>query len=230
MAMPTVGASGPEFALFNQHEHIIQLSRLVNDNEHVVVYFFPQPGAPGCTVEAKGFRDLMPQLTARGVAVVGITSGSMPDLKVFARENELPFSVLHDPTKRISEEWGALRSENTARMTFIVNQKGIVTHAFPRVDVWKHAGEVLALFGAAPVAAAAPAAAPAAPAAPVASTPAAPAAAESAPTTAVSTAPADLIVATARAAMQLLLSHQKSGGAVPADVVELAAALARRPG
>jgi len=30
--------------------------------------------------------------------------------------------------------------------------------------------------------------------------------------------------------MQLLLSHQKSGGAVPADVVELAAALARRPG
>ena len=148
--MPTVGASGPEFALFNQHEHIIQLSRLVNDNEHVVVYFFPQPGAPGCTVEAKGFRDLMPQLTARGVAVVGITSGSMPDLKVFARENELPFSVLHDPTKRISEEWGALRSENTARMTFIVNQKGIVTHAFPRVDVWKHAGEVLALFGAAP--------------------------------------------------------------------------------
>ena len=229
MAMPTVGASGPEFALFNQHEHIIQLSRLVNDNEHVVVYFFPQPGAPGCTVEAKGFRDLMPQLTARGVAVVGITSGSMPDLKVFARENELPFSVLHDPTKRISEEWGALRGENTARMTFIVNQKGTVTHAFPRVDVWKHAGEVLALFGAAPVAAAAPAAAPAATAAPAA----APAAAEAAPsaaTAAVSTAPADLIVATARAAMQLLLSHQKSGGAVPADVVELAAALVRRPG
>jgi hypothetical protein len=160
---------------------------------------------------------------------VGITSGSMPDLKVFARENELPFSVLHDPTKRISEEWGALRSENTARMTFIVNQKGIVTHAFPRVDVWKHAGEVLALFGAAPVAAAAPAAAPAATAAPAA----APAAAEVAPsaaTAAVSAAPADLIVATARAAMQLLLSHQKSGGAVPADVVELAAALARRPG
>ena len=229
MAMPTVGASGPEFALFNQHEHIIQLSRLVNDNEHVVVYFFPQPGAPGCTVEAKGFRDLMPQLTARGVAVVGITSGSMPDLKVFARENELPFSVLHDPTKRISEEWGALRSENTARMTFIVTQKGTVTHACPRVDVWKHAGEVLALFGAALVAAAAPAVAPAATAA-AAAAPAAAEAVPSAATAAVSTAPADLIVATARAAMQLLLSHQKSGGAVPADVVELAAALARRPG
>ncbi|MBP6609399.1 MAG: hypothetical protein KA258_07475, partial [Deltaproteobacteria bacterium] len=123
----------------------------------------------------------------------------------------------------------ALRSENTARMTFIVNPKGVVTHAFPRVDVWKHPAEVLNLFpapsgGEQPAAqvAAAPAS-PAAPAAPAVTAPAAPAA----PATVGHSAGPDLVAEAARAVLKLLLMHKQSGGTIPPDVSELVAQLGR---
>lgn len=244
--MPAVGQIGPDFALFNQEDHIIPLSRALNNAEQVVVYFFPQPGAPGCTIEANGFRDIMPQLQARNIRVLGVTTGPMQELRAFAKANNLNFDVLHDADRRISNEWGALRGEHSARVTFILNYKGVVTHAWTRVNVYTHAAEVLAALGgpagegAAPdAAAAAPAAAPAASAPAAVSAPAAAApvaaAAVSAPVapaaaspgvSAGAVAPAELILATVRASLQLLLAYQRGGGAVPQDVVDLTAQIA----
>jgi peroxiredoxin Q/BCP len=190
----------------------------------VVVCFLPQAGAPGCTREANSFRDLMSEFTARNIAVVAITPSPQVDVAQFARENKLNFSVLSDSTRRICDEWGALRGDTTARTTFIVSGKGVITHHFPRVDVFKHAGEVLALFGAAP------AASPAAPA-PVASpapTPA-PAAPESGAVSAPLSLPGatgELIAQAARATLSLLLAHQQAGGSIPADVQALCARIA----
>jgi peroxiredoxin Q/BCP len=144
--MPAVGELGPDFALYNQDQHIVQFGRLQADADFVVIYFFPQAGAPGCAREALGFRDVVPELLKRRVRVVGITASPAAEITAFAKEHSLNFDVLCDANRRTSEEWGALRSENTARMTFIVNPKGVVTHAFPRVDVWKHPAEVLNLF------------------------------------------------------------------------------------
>ena len=145
--MPAVGDLGPDFALYNQDQHMVQLGRLTADADHVVVYFFPQAGAPGCVREAIGFRDVMPELLKRRVRVVGITSSPGAEITAFAKEQGLNFDVLCDSSRRICEEWGALRGENTARMTFILNAKGVVTHAFPRVDVWKHGRSVGAVCG-----------------------------------------------------------------------------------
>ncbi len=240
---------GPDFALFNQEEHIIPLSRVLNNADQVVVYFFPQPGSPGCTLEANGFRDIMSHLQGRNVRVLGITTGPTAELKAMAKENNLNFDVLRDADSRISAEWGALRGEHSARVTFILNSKGYVTHAWPRVNVYTHASEVLTALGgpleAAPAAAAEPAA-PAAPAAPVAQAAApvaqaaapvaqaaapvaqaaAPVAQAAAPAAAATTAPADLVVTAARAVLQLLLAHQRGGGAVPQDVVDLTTQIA----
>jgi peroxiredoxin Q/BCP len=223
--MLEIGRLGPAFALYNQDDHVIILDRLTSQHEHIVVYFFPQAGAPGCTREAIGFRDLMPEYTARGVKVVGITGGLAADLKEFARTNNLNFDVLNDPQRKSCDEWGALRSDNIARMTFVLNGRGAVTHIFPRVDVFKHPAELLNLF---------PAAAAVSP--PAAAAQAAPAPASAPAGTAQTAAPAatatsgELIVATARAAIQLLLAHQQAGGQVPDDVIELAARAGRRPG
>jgi hypothetical protein len=61
---------------------------------------------------------------------------------------------------------------------------------------------------------------------PAAPAPAAPPAATAPAATPASAAPADLIIATARAALQLLLAHQRSGGTIPQDVVDLTAQIA----
>ena len=221
--MPNVGDVGPNFALSNQEDQIIILDRLTSRHAAVVVCFLPQAGAPGCTREASGFRDLMAEFTARNIAIVAITSSKQAEVAQFARENKLNFDVVSDPTQRTLQEWGALRGDTAARTTFIVNSKGFISHTFPRVDVFKHAGEVLALFGAAP-ATAAPAIPPAAaPTAPTAASPS-----DASPVVAVSipSSTGDLIVQAARATLSLLLAHQQGGGSIPADVQSLCARIA----
>ena len=213
--MPAVGELGPDFALYNQDQHIVQFGRLQADADFVVIYFFPQAG------------DVVPELLKRRVRVVGITASPAAEITAFAKEHSLNFDVLCDANRRTSEEWGALRSENTARMTFIVNPKGVVTHAFPRVDVWKHPAEVLNLFpapsgGEQP--AAQVAAAPASPAAPAVT---AAASAPAAPATVGHSAGPDLVAEAARAVLKLLLMHKQSGGTIPPDVSELVAQLGR---
>lgn len=248
----TVGDLGPAFALFNQDGYMIKLDKITDQNEAVIIYFYPQAGAPGCAVEAKGFRDILPELTARGVKVVGVTISTEAENKVFAKEHNIPFDLVSDPWKTTCTEWGVLKGDNIARMTFIVDPRGRVNHHFAQVNVWKHAAEVLAAVQhmpiIAPAAGAAPVAAPAAPApaaapqpqafvpygppaaAPVAAPVAAPASvaapvAQAAPV--VPGSPAELIVATARTAMQLLLVHAQMGGTIPADVKALAQQLGR---
>jgi peroxiredoxin Q/BCP len=230
--MPTVGDLAPEFALFNQDGYVIKLSSAIEQSEAVIVYFYPQAGAPGCAVEAKGFRDVLPELTARGIRVIGVTTSSEADNRAFAREHNIPFDLLSDPFRKACEEWGTLRGDNLARMTFVVDNKGRISHHFPQVNVWKHPGELAALLSSMPKVGAAGqgAQAQAAPAqAPAQAAPAqAPAAPATAPVAAAPSSQGELIVATARAALQLLLSHQQAGGAVPADVVELAQKLSPR--
>jgi hypothetical protein len=163
--------------------------------------------------------------------VVGITASPASEITAFAKEHNLNFDVLCDSMRRISEEWGALRNDNTARMTFIVNAKGVITHMFPRVDVWKHAAEVLTLFPQSSEAAATetPASTTAQAPAQVASSNAQAAAQAAAhpPVSAGHSAGPDLVAEAARAVLKLLLMHKQSGGAIPPDVSELLAQLGR---
>lgn len=65
---------------------MVQLGRLQADADYVVVYFFPQAGAPGCAREAIGFRDVMPELVKKRVRVVGITSSPSAEIVAFAKK------------------------------------------------------------------------------------------------------------------------------------------------
>ncbi len=206
-----VGSVAPDFALPDQEGNYVKLSRLLERHQAVVVYFFPQADSPGCTREACGFRDAMAEFTARDIAVVGISADKQADQARFAQGQSLNFPVLADTEHVTCEEWGAWRGSGVGRTTFVLDGKGFVTHVFPRVDVMKHAQDVLSLFGAA-ASSSAPAAAPAPDAAPVAT----------------AAAPSDLVAAVARDALQLLLHHLDAGGALPPDVAELAARVAAR--
>lgn len=219
--MKNIGDLGPEFALYNQRDEVIILRRILNNADALVVYFFPQAGAPGCTREALGFKELYPEFQKRNVRIVGITSSPAAELKQFGQSNDLPFDVVTDPYKQSIDEWGASRADTVARMTYVLNSNGRITHVFPRADVFKHAAEVLALF---------PDPTPAQ--APAAQAPAAPAGGDAtqapAPAPAAASTPGELVVAAARATLQLLLAHQRGGGAVPDDVAQLAAQIAKK--
>lgn len=200
-----VGSLAPDFALPDQEGNYIKLGRLLETGRATVVYFFPAADTPGCTMEACGFRDAMDEFRARGINVVGISADTQPDQAAFAGKFNLNFPLLADQGHVVCEEWGAWRGQGVGRMTFLLDEKGIVQKIYPRVDVMKHATDVLEALGGA----AAPAPVPA------------PAAEAPAPI-------ADLVASVARSALALLLAQLDAGAPLPEDLADLAARVAAR--
>lgn len=54
------------------------------------------PGGPGCTLEARTFRDRLPEFESAGAAVVGVCTQSSAQLGIFAKNERLPFPLLSD--------------------------------------------------------------------------------------------------------------------------------------
>lgn len=61
-----------------------------------IVYFYPRDATPGCTTEAKDFRDLLPQLADVGASVVGVSKDSVESHDRFVAALDLPFPLVSD--------------------------------------------------------------------------------------------------------------------------------------
>lgn len=117
-----------------------------------VLYFYPRDDTPGCTVEACGFRDSGAEFAARGVRVVGVSPDSAASHDKFRRKHALSFILLSDPEKKTLAAYGAYgektmygkKTMGVIRSTFIIDGKGIVKKAFPKVTPAGHAAQVLA--------------------------------------------------------------------------------------
>jgi peroxiredoxin len=54
------------------------------------------PGGPGCTLEARTFRDRLPDFAALGAMVQGVCTQRPEQLARFAEAEDLPFPLLSD--------------------------------------------------------------------------------------------------------------------------------------
>lgn len=61
-----------------------------------IVYFYPRDATPGCTTEAKDFRDLHEELEGLGAKVVGVSKDSVESHDKFVAKHELPFPLISD--------------------------------------------------------------------------------------------------------------------------------------
>jgi peroxiredoxin Q/BCP len=100
-----VGDTAPDFTLPTADGGTVTLADL--RGEHVVVYFYPAAGTPGCTKEACDFRDSLASLQAHGYRVVGISPDPVAKLAAFAEAEALTFPLAADPDKGVLEAWGA---------------------------------------------------------------------------------------------------------------------------
>ncbi|WP_454051585.1 thioredoxin-dependent thiol peroxidase [Cellulomonas sp. Marseille-Q8402] len=100
-----VGDTAPDFTLPTADGGSVTLSDL--RGEHVVVYFYPAAGTPGCTKQACDFRDSLASLQGRGYRVVGVSPDGVAKLAAFAEEEALTFPLASDPEKSVLEAWGA---------------------------------------------------------------------------------------------------------------------------
>lgn len=122
--MIAAGTEAPDFES-NSSEGPIHLSKL--RGAPVVLYFYPQADTSGCTIESKRFRDLMPEFTAKGVRIVGISTDSVDAQKKFAAKCSLPFPLVDDLSKVVTRTYGVLGPSGKARrVSFLIDAHGKV--------------------------------------------------------------------------------------------------------
>ena len=139
----TVGKPPPDFTTKDQDGADLKLSAL--KGTPVVVYFYPKDETPGCTKEAKDFRDSWKDLEKKGVVVIGISTDSADSHKAFAKHHGLPFHLVSDESGTIAKSFGVPnRMGFLGRQTFVIGADGNVKKIYRDVDVSKHASEVLA--------------------------------------------------------------------------------------
>ncbi|MBW2464872.1 MAG: peroxiredoxin [Deltaproteobacteria bacterium] len=140
-AAPGVGDRAPDFTAPDQNAQSVSLASL--RGSAVVLYFYPRDATPGCTAEACAFRDAWDRLEALGAKVVGVSSDDSASHAEFAQEHDLTFPLLADPEGTIAEAFGVpSRLGFHARMTFIIDQSGVIRRVFRDVDPAVHVEEV----------------------------------------------------------------------------------------
>ncbi|WP_254764590.1 thioredoxin-dependent thiol peroxidase [Natrinema marinum] len=148
--MLDVGDEAPEFELPNQHGETVRRSDF--DGQRLVVYFYPRANTDGCTAEACGFNDALPQLADRDAAVVGISDDSVDDLADFAADYDLAFDLLSDEFGEVAtlyESYGEKQMfgntfDGVFRNTYVVGPDGRIEGVYEGVSPDGHADEVLA--------------------------------------------------------------------------------------
>ena len=143
------GKKAPAFTLIDDNGQKISLSSF--KGKKVVLYFYPRDNTPGCTKEACAFRDVYDEILGKGAVVIGVSADSAESHGRFRNKFNLPFHLVSDPDKSVIRKyqaWGEKKmygktSEGILRVTYIIDENGVIVKAFPRVKPGEHAAEIL---------------------------------------------------------------------------------------
>lgn len=144
-----VGDAAPQFTTKDQDGKSVSLSDF--KGKKVVLYFYPNDMTPGCTAEACSLRDNYRALQKQGYVVLGISSNDEKSHKKFIAREELPFSLLADTDKSVHEKYGTWAEKSmygrkymgTLRVTFVIDEKGVIREIIEKVDTKNHASQIL---------------------------------------------------------------------------------------
>jgi len=153
-----VGQKAPAFKLPGTNGGaMVELAKILSENDYAVVYFFNQAGSPGCTIESQRFEAAIPAFTAKKARVVGISMDSLDKQEEFCTGKGLKsFTILSDNDGSVSAAYGAdlkipLFGRFSDRQTFLIKKDGtVVAHWLERdqsmasVKTTAHVDQVLA--------------------------------------------------------------------------------------
>lgn len=140
-----VGETAPDFTLPSQTGSPVSLKDF-RGKKSVVVYFYPKDDTPGCTAEACAFRDSYEVFSDAGAEVIGISEDSQQSHQQFAAKHNLPFTLLSDSGNKVRQLYGvpATLWVLPGRVTYVIDQEGVVQHIFDSMLNFKaHVEEAL---------------------------------------------------------------------------------------
>jgi peroxiredoxin Q/BCP len=102
-----VGDKAPDFTMPTDGKGKVSLAKL--KGKKVVLYFYPKDETPGCTTEACGFRDSLPDFSKVDATVIGVSRDSVASHDKFKAKHSLPFKLASDEDGKTSDAydtWG----------------------------------------------------------------------------------------------------------------------------
>ncbi|MEA4856210.1 peroxiredoxin [Solidesulfovibrio sp.] len=148
---PKPGDPAPDFSLPDAAGAVHSLANFAG--RYLVLYFYPKDATSGCTTEALEFSGLLPRFAALNAAVVGVSRDKPASHARFIDKNDLKILLLSDPDLVAHNAYGVWRMKKmcgkeclgTVRSTFLIDPKGMVEKAWPKVaKAAGHAEAVLA--------------------------------------------------------------------------------------
>jgi len=136
------GTPAPQFTAKDDAGNTISLSDF--QGKTVVLYFYPKDDTPGCTKEAQSFRDSYTEYQDKDIVVLGVSTDDQTSHKAFKEKYGLPFSLLADTDKAITQAYDVDGGGYSKRVTYIINGEGTIDRVFESVKTDTHAQDILA--------------------------------------------------------------------------------------
>ncbi len=143
--MPAPGSPAPAFTLPDESGTPRRLEEW--RGKWLILYFYPKDDTPGCTAEARAFRDQATALTTLGAQAVGVSLDTSASHRAFADKHQLNFPLLADAEGTVARQYGALNNFGVVkfarRISFIIDPEGRIARTYPDVDAAGHAAQIV---------------------------------------------------------------------------------------
>jgi thioredoxin-dependent peroxiredoxin len=150
MPQPIEGQAAPDFKLPSSSGGTVSLKGL--RGQPVILYFYPNDDTPGCTVEACEFAQAHAKVEKAGALLLGVSPNGLDSHAKFIKKFDLPFQLLADEDHKVAEAYGlwvpksmfGKKFMGVQRASFLIDKKGVIAKAWPKVKPEGHAAEALA--------------------------------------------------------------------------------------
>jgi peroxiredoxin Q/BCP len=123
----------------------------------LVLYFYPMDDTPGCTKQACSLRDHNAEIAAKGAAILGVSAQSRNAHQRFTEKYRLNFPLLVDTDQKVAKAYEAAGSGIVGaiargmlgmnrRITYIIDESGMIAHIIDDPDTTGHGEQVLTLL------------------------------------------------------------------------------------
>lgn len=137
--MLEVGTKAPEFTLPDQNGEMHTLSDY--RGKKVLLYFYPKDNTPGCTKQACGYSERLPQFLEKGAVILGVSKDSVASHKRFEEKQNLTITLLSDTERTVIEAYDVWKekknygkiSMGVVRTTYLIDEEGIIVKANDKV-------------------------------------------------------------------------------------------------
>jgi peroxiredoxin Q/BCP len=141
----SVGTDAPAFTAKDTNGNTISLSDFAGKT--VVLYFYPKDDTPGCTKQARSFRDSQADYQSKDVVVLGVSADDEVSHQAFTNKYNLNFPLLADTDKSLITAYDVDGGGYAKRVTYIIDGNGKIIDVDAAVNTTTQASDVLAKLG-----------------------------------------------------------------------------------